>query len=246
MRLVEKPVPQSYHLSDNDWTPLSQNPCWICIVYIASNITWEEIEFALTTCECTRNSTARASITLSNTGSDTSFEDDLVASRYCKCWEWALSHDPLRFILCFLMCFLFKFNNRSYKLYNNILVHLHIIRMFPYTYVLMCPWIRELVMWYMISWLTYRILEHTYPRCRPYYHENTGSLSNSEVKRGKARLVLGSGTAWEPLRVPTTFSTCIENPLERTGSGKTKWASLLRTLSIIAFIYWIPFGVSIC
>ena len=43
-------------------------------------------------------------------------------------------------------------------------------------------------------------------RCRPYYHEYTGSLSNSEVKRGKARLVLGSGTAWEPLRVLTAFS----------------------------------------
>ena len=42
-------------------------------------------------------------------------------------------------------------------------------------------------------------------RCRPYYHEYTGSLSNSEVKRGKARLVLGSGTAWEPLRVLTAF-----------------------------------------
>ena len=44
-------------------------------------------------------------------------------------------------------------------------------------------------------------------RCRPYYHEYTGSLSNSEVKRGKARLVLGSGTAWEPLRVLTAFYT---------------------------------------
>ena len=28
MRLVEQPMPQSYHLQDNDWTPLSQNPCW--------------------------------------------------------------------------------------------------------------------------------------------------------------------------------------------------------------------------
>ena len=42
-------------------------------------------------------------------------------------------------------------------------------------------------------------------RCRPYYVENTGSLPNSEVKRRKARLVLGSGTAWEPLRVLTAF-----------------------------------------
>ena len=28
MRLVEQPMPQSYHLQDNGWTPLSQNPCW--------------------------------------------------------------------------------------------------------------------------------------------------------------------------------------------------------------------------
>lgn len=42
-------------------------------------------------------------------------------------------------------------------------------------------------------------------RCRPYYYENTGSHLNSEVKRGKARLVLGSVTAWEPLRVLTAF-----------------------------------------
>ena len=42
-------------------------------------------------------------------------------------------------------------------------------------------------------------------RCRPYYHENTGSRLISEVKRGKARLVLGSVTAWEPLWVLTAF-----------------------------------------
>ena len=45
-------------------------------------------------------------------------------------------------------------------------------------------------------------------RCRPYYDECTGSLLNSEVKRRKARLVLGSGTAWEPLRVLTAFCLC--------------------------------------
>ena len=49
-------------------------------------------------------------------------------------------------------------------------------------------------------------------RCRPYYHEYTGSLSNSEVKRGKARLVLGSGTAWEPLRVLTAFPLAFNLP----------------------------------
>ena len=54
-----------------------------------------------------------------------------------------------------------------------------------------------------------RLYRHFHIRCRPYYHEHTGSLSNSEVKRGKARLVLGSGTAWEPLRVLTAFGPLV-------------------------------------
>ena len=36
--------------------------------------------------------------------------------------------------------------------------------------------------------------------------ENTGSLLTSEVKRYRARLVLGWGTAWEDLRVLSAFS----------------------------------------
>ncbi|EWS75014.1 hypothetical protein TTHERM_000749021 (macronuclear) [Tetrahymena thermophila SB210] len=40
--------------------------------------------------------------------------------------------------------------------------------------------------------------------CRPYQGENTGSHSNSEVKRLKAGLVLRWGTAWE-VPVSTTF-----------------------------------------
>ena len=38
-------------------------------------------------------------------------------------------------------------------------------------------------------------------RRRPYRVECTGSLSTSEVKQHRARLVLGWGTAWEDLRV---------------------------------------------
>ena len=38
-------------------------------------------------------------------------------------------------------------------------------------------------------------------RWRPYHVECTGSLLTSEVKRHRARLVLGWGTAWEDLRV---------------------------------------------
>ena len=42
-------------------------------------------------------------------------------------------------------------------------------------------------------------------RCRPYRVECTGSLPTSEVKRHRARLVLGRGTAWEDLRVLSAF-----------------------------------------
>ena len=40
---------------------------------------------------------------------------------------------------------------------------------------------------------------------RPYHVECTGSLLTSEVKRHRARLVLGWGTVWEDLRVLTAF-----------------------------------------
>ena len=42
-------------------------------------------------------------------------------------------------------------------------------------------------------------------RRRPYRVECTGSLPTSEVKRRRARLVLGWGTAWEHLRVLSAF-----------------------------------------
>ena len=42
-------------------------------------------------------------------------------------------------------------------------------------------------------------------RQRPYRDERTGSLSNSEVNRRRARSVLGWGTAWEALRVLLAF-----------------------------------------
>ena len=41
---------------------------------------------------------------------------------------------------------------------------------------------------------------------RPYHVECTGSLLTSEVKRHRARLVLGWGTAWEDLRVLSAFA----------------------------------------
>ena len=42
-------------------------------------------------------------------------------------------------------------------------------------------------------------------RWRPYRVKCTGSLLTSEVKRRRARLVLGWGTAWEDLRVLSAF-----------------------------------------
>ena len=44
-----------------------------------------------------------------------------------------------------------------------------------------------------------------YHRRRPYRVEYTGSLLTSEVKRRRARLVLGWGTAREDLRVLSAF-----------------------------------------
>ena len=44
---------------------------------------------------------------------------------------------------------------------------------------------------------------------RPYHVECTGSLLTSEVKRHRARLVLGWGTAWEDLRVLSAFPTAL-------------------------------------
>ena len=41
---------------------------------------------------------------------------------------------------------------------------------------------------------------------RPYHVKCTGSLLTSEVKRHRARLVLGWGTAWEDLRVLSALS----------------------------------------
>ena len=47
--------------------------------------------------------------------------------------------------------------------------------------------------------------------------ENTGSLLTSEVKRHRARLVLGWGTAWEDLRVLSAFpSSRQKKPAKKT------------------------------
>ena len=54
------------------------------------------------------------------------------------------------------------------------------------------------------SWTSQLKKEIIYRR-RPYRVEYTGSLSTSEVKQHRARLVLGWGTAWEDLWVLSAF-----------------------------------------
>ena len=55
--------------------------------------------------------------------------------------------------------------------------------------------------------LIMRFAAEIWTRWRPYRVEYTGSLLTSEVKRHRARLVLGWGTAWEDLRVLSAFLT---------------------------------------
>ena len=60
---------------------------------------------------------------------------------------------------------------------------------------------------------------HISSRWRPYRVECTGSLPTSEVKRRRARLVLGWGTAREDLRVLPAFALHTSN--EATGPART-------------------------
>ena len=61
-------------------------------------------------------------------------------------------------------------------------------------------------------------------RWRPYRVECTGSLSTSEVKRHRARLVLGWGTAWELPGVLPAF-TCSPLPEKQQGRSQPPAAS---------------------
>ena len=61
----------------------------------------------------------------------------------------------------------------------------------------------------------------------PYHVECTGSLPTSEVKRHRARLVLGWGTAWEDLRVlPASLTQQGQDQKKKTegegGRGRRK------------------------
>ena len=64
----------------------------------------------------------------------------------------------------------------------------------------------------------YKQIKKVFLRQRPYRVECTGSLPNSEVKRRRARLVLGWGTAREDLRVLLAFWNCKNSDVQRNGN----------------------------
>ena len=106
MRLVEKLVPRSYHLLDYDWTPLSQNPYWIAVLLTASIVTWRDTGVFRQASEQSAvvQILPGTRISFPGSGGDTSFADDLVASRYCKCWEWACLTIHWDFTWVLMMC----------------------------------------------------------------------------------------------------------------------------------------------
>ena len=62
------------------------------------------------------------------------------------------------------------------------------------------------------------MLKNLFHRWRPYRVERTRSLSTSEVKRHRAQLVLGWGTAWEAFRVLPAFFFFHFSPVVTTGT----------------------------
>ena len=88
-----QPVPRSYHVQDNDWTPLSQNPCWKATISPL---------FVFTRSDRLRPNTILSR--LSGTESDKSFVDDFDMERGIVRVRVGLSYDPLRLSPCSLIC----------------------------------------------------------------------------------------------------------------------------------------------
>ena len=121
MRLVEQPMPQSYHLQDNGWTPLSQNPCWHrwyspWPMFVYSN-------------------NLRVNIICQNNvhvGQVKSFVDDLKGTGYCKhesslcatiCWGSALVPAICARLVQFHNCELYEFCHFSSPQYTTHTIH---------------------------------------------------------------------------------------------------------------------------
>ena len=74
---------------------------------------------------------------------------------------------------------------------------------------------------------------------RPYHVECTGSLLTSEVKRHRARLVLGWGTAWEDPRVLSAFFATafgIRVMSEWLGVCSCVWACVRVCVCVLGFV----------
>ena len=93
MGLVEQPVPRSYHLQDNDWTPLSQNLCWKATIHPIS---------VFTRSDRLRPNTILSR--LSGTEIDKSFVDDFDFERSIVSLRVGLSYDLLRLSSCSVIC----------------------------------------------------------------------------------------------------------------------------------------------
>ncbi len=85
MQLAEKLILRRYHALDNDWTPLSRNPCWLSNAAHHFHAYMKRNRFVW----FHRLVNYRQKLLPTNyklmRGNDKSFADDLVESGYCKC-----------------------------------------------------------------------------------------------------------------------------------------------------------------
>ncbi len=114
--------------------------------------------------------------------------------------HWCFCKISRPYILKHLSCFMTKQpNTHCHKLFQTIQI--------PQKW----PWLQQ--------------LQIVHFRWRPYRVECTGSLSTSEVKRRRARLVLGWGTAWEHLRVLSALhiaDSAWSSTVTRSSCGQAK------------------------
>ena len=89
MGLAEQPVPRSYHLQDNDWTPLSQNLCWKATIPLL-------VVFSRSDRLRPNTISNRLNGTKSNKSSVDDFDMELGIVRV----RVGLSYDPLRLSPC--------------------------------------------------------------------------------------------------------------------------------------------------
>ena len=85
MQLAEKLILRRYHALDNDWTPLSRNPCWLSNAAHHFHAYMKRNRFVwFHRLVIYRQKLLPTNYKLTR-GNDKSFADDLVESGYCKC-----------------------------------------------------------------------------------------------------------------------------------------------------------------